>query len=104
MAIYTEREYQFSEFNFNYADVQLNLLLFKKFEEEAKRLLDLELLYPGYDYVIKCSHILNILDARRAISPEERKNYISRVRRLSGLAATLYLSKIKYQISKIKNT
>ena len=89
--VYQEVECQFSKFNFEEASVELNLLLFDKFEDEAKRLIDEGLFYPGYDYVIKCSHLFNLLEARGAISVAERANYIARVRRLARRAALAYL-------------
>ncbi|HID94353.1 MAG TPA: glycine--tRNA ligase subunit alpha [bacterium (Candidatus Stahlbacteria)] len=92
--LYKQIEYEFSRFNFDEANIGLHLELFSKFEQEAKRLLELGLIYPGYDYVIKCSHILNVLDARRAISPSERKSYIARIRRLSNATAQEYIETI----------
>jgi glycyl-tRNA synthetase alpha chain len=71
----------------------MNFNLFEKFEKEAERLLEKELLYPAYDYIIKCSHILNILDARQAFSPYERKNYINRVKKLACRTAKLWIKK-----------
>lgn len=93
--VYGESETQFSRFNFEEADVQLHFLLFDKFEDEAKRLIDQGDFYPGYDYVIKCSHLFNLLEARRAISVAERTNYIARVRRLARKAAVAYLENSK---------
>jgi glycyl-tRNA synthetase alpha chain len=95
--IYKKEEYEFCKFNFESADIQLSLELFDKFETEAKRLMEQGLLYPGYDYALKCSHLLNILDARNAISPDERKNYIARIRRLANAAAKLYTQKTDIQ-------
>ena len=86
-----QKEIEFSAFNYEEASVELHLLLFDKFEDEAKRLLESGYVYPGYDYVIKCSHVFNLLDARGAISAQERKNYIARVRRLARRAALGYL-------------
>ncbi len=90
-----ESEYQFSKFNFEEAPIDLSLYIFDKFEDEAKRLIDEGLFYPGYDYVIKCSHAFNLLEARGAISVAERANYIARVRRLARRAALAYLEKRK---------
>lgn len=81
--LFKKREEEFSRFNFEEASTELLRLDFERYEKDAKRLLDKELIFPAYDYCIKCSHILNILDARRALSPEERKNLIARVRKLS---------------------
>src|SRR5258705_4976818 len=65
--------------------------MFKSWEREAVRLLDLKLVNPGYDCVIKCSHLFNLLDARGAISVSERVGYIGRVRKLARKAAVAYL-------------
>jgi glycyl-tRNA synthetase alpha chain len=46
---------------------------------------------PGYDCVIKCSHLFNLLDARGAISVSERVGYIARVRKLARRSATEYV-------------
>ncbi|MDI6840539.1 MAG: glycine--tRNA ligase subunit alpha [bacterium] len=92
--LYKRQEYELSRFNFDEASVDLEFDIFNKFEQEAIRFIELKLLYPAYDYIVKCSHILNVLDARKAISPEERKSYIARVRKLSNLAARLWLEKI----------
>jgi len=60
-------------------------------EAEAKTLLDAGLVHPGYDAVIKCSHVFNVLEARGAISVTERTGYIARVRNLSRQAARAYV-------------
>jgi glycyl-tRNA synthetase alpha chain len=93
--VYRQNEEEFSKFNFEEADVELHRLLFDRFEAEAQRLLKLGLVYPGYDHVIKCSHYFNLLEARGAISVSERRNYITRVRRLARLTATTYLAKVE---------
>jgi glycyl-tRNA synthetase alpha chain len=61
--------------------------MFKIWEREALRLLEAGLVMPGYDAVIKCSHLFNVLDARGAISVSERVGYIARVRKLARRAA-----------------
>ena len=85
--IHFRGEVEYSIYNFEKADVELLKDLFSKFEKEALRLLEEKLVLPGYDYVIKCSHIFNLLDARGAISPIERSNYIARVRALAKKTA-----------------
>jgi glycyl-tRNA synthetase alpha chain len=90
--VYGDNEKQFSAFNFEEADVELHKKLFDQLEKEAKRLFQKGLVYPGYDCVIKCSHIFNLLEARGAISVSERTNYIGRVRAIARQAALAYLS------------
>nr|MEE4267992.1 glycine--tRNA ligase subunit alpha [Candidatus Krumholzibacteria bacterium] len=84
-----EREY--SAFNFEHADVALYRRHFDEKEAEAKTLLDVGLVHPGYDAVIKCSHMFNLLEARGAISVTERTGYIARVRNLARQAAQAYV-------------
>jgi len=89
--IYRQNEIEFSKYNFELADIPLHQELFTKLEEQAEKLLDAGLVYPGYDCVIKCSHAFNMLEARGAISVSERTNYITRVRRLARKAAIAYI-------------
>ena len=89
--IYKRFEYEFSVYNYEKSDTKLLMELFRKFEKDAEQLLKEGLLYPGYDFVIKLSHIFNLLDARGAISPSERQAYILRIRNLARLAARVYL-------------
>ncbi|MDI6850338.1 MAG: glycine--tRNA ligase subunit alpha [bacterium] len=89
--IYRRFEQEFSVYNYEKSDTKLLMELFKKFEKDAEHLLKEGLLYPGYDFVIKLSHIFNLLDARGAISPSERQSYILRIRNLARLAAKVYL-------------
>ena len=68
--------------------------LFDAYEAEGERLLkERELVYPAYDFCLKCSHVFNVLDARGALSVTERANYIGRVRNLAKLSAELYVKK-----------
>lgn len=48
------------------------------------------MLWPAYDFTMKCSHTFNLLDARDAISITERMGYILRVRALASNVARLY--------------
>jgi glycyl-tRNA synthetase alpha chain len=85
-------EREFSAFNFEHADVETYRRHFEDKEAEAAGLLDAGLVYPGYDAVIKCSHLFNVLEARGAISVTERTGYIARVRNLARRAAQAYVA------------
>lgn len=89
--IHFRSEVEYSIYNFEEADVDLLKDLFIKFEKEANRLLNLGLVLPGYDFVIKCSHIFNLLDARGVLSPIERANYIGRIREIAKKTAEKWL-------------
>ncbi|MEP7028951.1 MAG: glycine--tRNA ligase subunit alpha, partial [Candidatus Eisenbacteria bacterium] len=52
---------------------------------------------PGYDAVVKCSHLFNLLDARGAISVSERVGTIGRVRRLARQTALVWVAKREEQ-------
>lgn len=84
-------EVEHSIYNFDESDASMLFQLFSMYETEAARLLDKGLVMPGYDYVLKCSHTFNLLDARNAISVTERTGYISRIRALAGKSAQAYL-------------
>ena len=88
-----QAEKDFSAFHFEAANTQLYFDLFGSFEKESARMLDEGLVLPAYDYVIKLSHIFNILDARGAISVTERTGYIARIRSLARKVAVKHLEK-----------
>jgi glycyl-tRNA synthetase alpha chain len=85
-----EREY--SVFNFELADVEMYRRHFEDKEREAHDLIEKGLVFPGYDAVVKCSHIFNVLEARGAISVTERTGYITRVRNLARQVAQAYVA------------
>jgi len=89
--IYLPQERQHSKYNFEAADIESLTLLFGLYEKEADRLLKQELVLPAYDYVLKCSHAFNILDARGAVSVTERMAYILRIRKLARRCAKVYV-------------
>ena len=90
--VHHQTEVEFSTYNFEEADTGMMLQLFDMFEKECMRLADKALVFPAYDYVLKCSHAFNMLDARGAISVTERAHYIGRVRNLSKLCAEAYVA------------
>lgn len=89
--VYHTNEVEQSRYSFDIADTDLLFDLFDKYEKEAKRVLLTGNIHPAYDYVLKCSHTFNLLDARGAISVDERTNYIGRVRALARLCAAAYV-------------
>lgn len=93
--IFSKAEYEQSVYSFEKADINTLKGLFTTYEEEAKKILADNLVLPGYDYVLKCSHAFNVLDARGAISVSERTNYIGRVRNLARIVASAYIEQRK---------
>ena len=90
--VFHQNEVEQSRYNFEQADTGLLFELFDRFEAEAERVVQAGLVLPAYDYVLKCSHTFNLLDARGAISVTERTKYIARVRRLARECASAYVA------------
>ena len=90
--LWLQNEREWSKYNFEEANVPALFTMFQSWESEALRLLELGLVMPGYDAVIKCSHVFNLLDARGAISVSERVGYIGRVRKIARRAAQAWLA------------
>ncbi len=67
--------------------------LFNIFESEGLRLLEKGVLLPGYQYLLKCSHVFNLLDARSAISITERVQFVSRMRKMASIAARIVINR-----------
>ena len=89
--VFKKPEYENSCYAFDLSDPDVLFKEFEIYEKEANRLLGEGMVTPGYDYVLKCSHVFNLLDARGAISVTERTGYITRVRNLARLCAREYL-------------
>jgi len=89
--IFHQQEIEQSTYNFEVADVDMLLDLFKKYENEAERIIEQGIVLPAYECCIKCSHLFNLLDARGAISVTERTGYIGRIRNLARLCAHGYI-------------
>jgi len=85
-------EQQHCRYNFELVDADLQRLLFDRFEAEALRLLAADVVHPAYEFVLRCSHAFNLLDARGVVSHTERQAYVQRVRRLAEASARAYLA------------
>lgn len=86
-------EKEFSEYNFNQADIGTLRESFRMNEREAQHLIDKDLLLPAYDMCLKCSHFFNLLDSRGAISVTERVKMIAQIRNLVSQIAQKYISR-----------
>ena len=90
--IYFQNEVEGSTHNFEASTPQTLHQLFALYQQEALHLLEKELVLPAYDYVLKCSHVFNLLDARGVISKDERMNTILQIRRMAEKVAKLYVA------------
>lgn len=93
--IFKEPEYEHSKYAFEDSDQQMLLDSFDTYEKEAKRLTKLGLVHPAYDYLLKCSHTFNLLDARGAVSVTERAGYLSRIRNMAKAIAKVFVAERK---------
>ncbi|MHB0976279.1 MAG: glycine--tRNA ligase subunit alpha [Candidatus Aquicultorales bacterium] len=89
--VHQHDEFEGSKYNFEVADTAMLFALFDTYEAECLRAADQGLVLPAFEYVMKCSHSFNLLDARGAISVTERVRFIGRVRRLAGLCASKFV-------------
>jgi glycyl-tRNA synthetase alpha chain len=92
--VHHQGEVEHSCYNFELSDPELLLALFNQYEGEAKRLLaeqDSRLVLPAFDWILKCSHTFNMLDARGVIAVAERTRYIGRIRHLARQVAERYV-------------
>ncbi len=88
-----QEEFEQSTYAFEAADIPTLRSLFDAYEREADRLLDRRLTLPAYEYVLKCSHVFNLLDARGAVGVAERASLLGRSRALARRCAERYLAR-----------
>jgi len=91
--VFLQNEIEQSHYNFEHANVPALFAWFETCEEEAQKLVDLDLPLPAYEQVLKASHTFNLLDARHAVSVTERQRYILRVRDLARRVAESYFAR-----------
>jgi len=87
-----QAEIEHSKYNLDHADVDLLANFYANYEREAEQCLKNGLIISAYDYILKCSHTFNILDARGAIGVTERAHYFARMRNLTHKVAEAYLA------------
>ncbi|WP_412990244.1 glycine--tRNA ligase subunit alpha [Pediococcus siamensis] len=89
--IFKEPEYEHSKYSFEESNQAMLLHLFDDYEKEAKAQIKNGLVHPAYDYILKCSHTFNLLDARGAVSVTERAGYLSRIRNMAKSVAKAFV-------------
>jgi len=78
-------------YNFSDSNPENLRNLFNLYQSEATSLVDKNLTYPALDFVLKCSHCFNLLEARGVISVTDRAQYIERIRSLAKKVALSWL-------------
>ena len=75
-------------YNFTQSSAENLRKLFEIYQDEANSLIEKNLTYPALDFVLKCSHTFNLLDARGVISVTDRAQYIEKIRKLAREVAS----------------
>lgn len=91
--VFLENEKEFSAYNFDVANTSRLFDLYRFYREEFDLCMKNGLVRPSYDYMIKCSHAFNLLDARNAISVAQRQSYIKSIREMAKTVAEAYVAK-----------
>lgn len=89
--IMLQDEIEHCRYYFNVADVDTLKQVYDSYESEYKRALEGNALISAYDYVLKCSHLFNVLDTRGAIGVTERAGYFRRMRDMTRTVAKVYV-------------
>ncbi|MCL4239150.1 MAG: glycine--tRNA ligase subunit beta [Anaerolineae bacterium] len=83
-------EIEHCRYYFEIADVDGLKRVYDIYEREYQRALAAGAVTPAYDYVLKCSHLFNVLDTRGAIGVTERAAYFRRMRDMTRNIARAY--------------
>lgn len=86
-------EVEHSRYYFEVADVDALKQTFLTYEREVGRALEGDATISAYDYVLKCSHLFNVLDTRGAIGVTERAKYFRSMRDMTRNVAQAYVAK-----------
>ena len=84
-------EIEHCRYEFEIADVGRLKQMYELFEAEAQSCLAHKLVIPAHDYVLRCSHTFNLLDARGAVGVTERAHFFARMRDLAHQVSLAYV-------------
>ena len=91
--LYRQDEVESSTYNFEHANIETQKGVYEASQAQAKTLLEADLLTPAYEQLLKMSHAFNLLDARGAVSVNDRPRLIGGVRALAKRCAERYLER-----------
>ncbi|MBS4750919.1 glycine--tRNA ligase subunit alpha [Carnobacteriaceae bacterium zg-ZUI78] len=89
--IFIQPEFEHSTYAFETSNASLLKELFDKYEVEALKQMEKNLVHPAYDYILKCSHTFNLMDARGIISVTDRAGYLARIRNMAREVAKAFV-------------
>ena len=86
-------QFEKSQCSYNFSESSPDNLrkLFEIYQDEANSLIEKKLTCPALDFVLKCSHTFNLLDARGVISVTDRAQYIEKIRKLARDVASSWI-------------
>ncbi|MBI3615577.1 MAG: glycine--tRNA ligase subunit alpha [Candidatus Omnitrophica bacterium] len=93
--LHRQEEIEGSAYNFEQADTALQRRYFEEAFAQAKKLLEAGLILPAYEQLLKSSHAFNLMDARGAVSVNERPTLIAGIRNSAKRCAEAYLERLK---------
>jgi glycyl-tRNA synthetase len=105
--VFLRSEIEHCTYYFEVADVDGMRQTFNVYEGEYRRALEAGLVIPAYDYVLKCSHLFNVLDARGAIGVTERAGYFRRMRDMTRRIAKAFVEQrqaMEFPFEKLSRT
>ncbi|MCA0458307.1 MAG: glycine--tRNA ligase subunit beta [Chloroflexi bacterium] len=88
--VFLQSEIEHCKYYFEIADVEALKEVYDNYESENKRALEAGAILPAYDYVLKCSHLFNVLDTRGAIGVTERAYFFHRMRNMTRNVAKAF--------------
>ena len=80
--IFFRSEVENSHFILNHSNIDILLKNFEEAKTQSQILVENNLPIPGFEQALKASHLLNLLDARQALSVNERASFIGQIRQL----------------------
>src|SRR5690606_27193999 len=86
-------EVEHSRYYFEVADVDALRTVYETYEREVGRALEGDALISALDYVLKCSHLFNVLDTRGAIGVTERAAFYRSMQSMTRNVAQTYIKK-----------
>ena len=90
--IFKQAEKEHSTYSFDTSNSEMLFEQFEAYEKEALTLIEEGLSHPAYDYILKCSHTFNLLDARGVISQSDRAGYLGRIRKMARAVAQAFVA------------
>ncbi len=91
--VFKQSEIENSAFILEHADTTILFKNFSECKQQSEILAAKNLPMPAYEQALKASHLLNLLDARGAVSANERASYIGQIRALVKAVCELVVAR-----------